>query len=605
MTSESDTFSLKREFFGQKTNFKAKEEDAKNICIKQDPTLLNKYVYKNPRTITIGNQVEKSFHVIHTEKTKTKSMLVKHVEGGWPEVVENPNEPRHINNWKRAKEKGEGFAEKVLNLIENTEDVLKQNLRMDVYEDYFDESKIKKEEAIEDNYSVQIKTVFKDTCPYKRSISKLCFSPEEPNKIAIAYKINDSDNSVLIDKNKLPCLVWDINNPNTPINALYPTNNSEIVTCAFNSKHPYILGTGCSNGNVLIFDLRNNKQMVTSKLEYCHSESIRDFVWLKSKNGTEFVTTSTDGKVIWWDIRDLNQPKKIYLSPDCAEIKEPGKPDNEAEWIKNPNYKNFILIDKEKETGIEKEYGGLKIEYNPEAGASKFLIVTEQGTIFLANKKKHDAEISQKYGFTWGRHLGPITGIQRCPFANKYFLTVGDWTAKIWSDDYRNPIYVSKYHPAYLTDCCWLPNRTAIFFVIRSDGMILAYDILFKTQEPIFSQKISETPLTSMSINIKGDKIILGDDDGIVYLLKLSKSFYEMIDQENKKNIEVNNLNLMLEREVLREKGIEQILKKKSIPPKDESAKIIKLEQEIQKKIATIDESYIPFVNEILHRDGL
>lgn len=603
MASEADTYNLKREFFGQKLNFKAKEEDSKGIYIKEDHSIMAKYVYKNPRSITLGNTVEKSAHIIHTEKTKTKSLLIKHVEGGWPESVENPQEPRHVNNWKRAKEKGEGFAEKVVNLIENTEDILKQNLRIDVYEDYFDESKYKKDAVpVDETYSIKIKTVFKDICPYKRSISKVCFSPEEQNKIAIAYKIHDSDNSILIDKNKLPCLIWDINNPNVPLSVLYPTNNSEIITCAFNSKYPNILGCGCSNGNVIIFDIKTSKQLVTSKLEYCHSESIRDFVWLKSKFGTEFVTTSTDGKVIWWDIRDLNIPKKIYLCPDSAEIKEPGKPENEADWIKNPNYKNFILVDKEKDSGIEKEYGGLKIEYNPEAGASKFLIVTEQGTIFLANKKKHEAEISQKYGFSWGRHLGPITGIQRCPWANKYFLTVGDWTAKIWSDDYRIPIYCSKYHSAYLTDCCWVPNRTAIFFVSRSDGWVYAYDILYKTQEPIFGQKICDSALTSMCINIKGDKIIIGNDDGVVSLIKLSKSFYSAEQQEIKKNIEVNNLNLMLEREVLREKGIEQILKRKNNPPKDESAKLIKAEQEIQRKIALIDETYIPFVNDILHK---
>lgn len=599
MSGESDTYSLKRQYFGGNIVFKPKEDDdARNIFVKEDPQALRFFNSKNPRTITLGNIVEKSSHIIHTEKTKTKSLIVKHIEGGWPESVENPAEPRHITNWKRAKEKGEGFVEKVVNLIENTEDILKQNLRIDVYEDYFDETKIKSStEGVEEDYSIKIKTVFKDTSIFKRSVSKVCFSPEEQHKVAIAYKLHDSENTVLVDKNKLPCLVWDINNPNTPINILYPTNNSEIVTCAFNSKYPYILGCGCSNGNVLIFDLRTSKLMVTSKLEYCHSETIRDFVWLKSKYGTEFVTTSTDGKVIWWDIRDLQTPKKIYLCPDSAEIKEPGKPENEADWIKNPNYKNFLLVEG------EKEYGGLKIDYNPEAGATRFLIVTEQGTIFLASKKKHEAEVTQKYGFTWGRHLGPITGIQRCPWANKYFLTVGDWSAKIWSDDYPMPIYCSRFHQAYLTDCCWIPNRTAIYFVIRSDGWIYAYDILYKTQEPIFSQRVCETPLNSMSINLKGDKLIVGDDEGIVYLIKLSKSFYSLENHENKKEKEVNNLNFMLEREVLREKGIQQILKKKGIVPKDETASIQKAEERIKQRIGLINESYYPFANSLLHKE--
>lgn len=601
MSGEADSYNLKREYFGNKINFKAKDDadSSKAASIKEDPECESKYIYINPRTVTLGNYVEKSYHSIHTEKTKTKSLLIKHVEGGWPETVENPNEPRQINNWKRAKEKKEDFPDKVRKLIANTEIVLKQNLRIDVYEEYFDTSK-QKVEVLEDNFSAKIKTVFKDTCVYKRSVTKVVFSPEEQNKIAIAYKIKENESTILVDKSKLPCLIWDINNPNTPINSICSNNNTEINTCAFNNKHAHIFGVGCTNGTVLIYDLKTNKLLVTSKLEYCHSEAVRDFVWLKVKNGTEFVTTSTDGKVIWWDIRDLNNAKKIYLCPDNAEIKEPNKPDNEAEWIKNVNYKPFILVDKDKDTNTEKEYGGLKIEYNPEAGASKFLIVTEQGTIFLSNKKKNDADISQKYGFSWGRHLGPITGIQRCPHVNKYFLTVGDWTARIWPDDYKIPIYVSKYHPAYLMDCCWCPGRTGVFFVIRADGWLLAYDICYKTHDYVFSHKICESALTTMAINIKGDKVIIGDDDGVVSLVKLSKAFYD-VDHSNETE-KRDFITSMMEREVAREKGIEQILKRKSNPPKDESAKLLKQEQEIKKKLERIEQNYIPFVNEILHK---
>lgn len=58
---------------------------------------------------------------------------------------------------------------------------------------------------------------------------------------------------------------------------------------------------------------------------------------------------------------------------------------------------------------------------------------TEQGTVFTINKKKDEGgEVSQtKFGFKWGRHLGPIIAMQRCPDSLKYFLTVGDWTARV------------------------------------------------------------------------------------------------------------------------------------------------------------------------------
>jgi dynein intermediate chain 2 len=264
MSGEADAYQLKREYFGQKINFKSKEDEGSRAAsIKEDPSQELKYIFQNPRTITLGNFVEKSYHVIHTEKTKTKSTLIKHVEGGWPDSVENPNEVRQINNWKRTKEKKEDFPDKIRKLIGNTERILKENLRMDVYEEYFDNTKVKEEEVIDDTFSAKIKTVFKDTCEHKRSVSKVSFSPEEQHKIAIAYKLKENESTALIDKSKLPCLIWDTNNPNVPINVIYPNNNTEITTCAFNNKHPNILGVGCTNGTIRFFKIDTLEHLLT------------------------------------------------------------------------------------------------------------------------------------------------------------------------------------------------------------------------------------------------------------------------------------------------------------------------------------------------------
>jgi len=417
MSGDSNTYNLKREFFGQKINFKNKEEiDLKFLCFKPDYSAAKNYEARNPKSITLGNIVEKSTHHIHTEKTKTMSTLMKHTEGGWPDSVKDPSETREVQVWKRKTEKEDpNFAQKVKILIANTTSILKQNLRMDIYEEYFDET----EQAVnEDNFYAKIKAVFKDTEKYKRTVSKVVLSPdEEQSRIAVAYRLHK--NQTIEPNHKLPCLVWDINNPNSPINVL--TCNSEITTVAFNSKHFHILGAGCANGTAVIFDLNTNKILASTKLDESHSEAICDFIWLKSKTGTEFVTTSTDGKVLWWDIKNLftqptppsgNNPSNAKEAPPLPSI-EPEKP--------------LILLDE----NAEKEYGGMKIEYNPEAGSTKFLIGAEQGTIFQANKKKNEAEIQYRFGFKWGRHLGPVTGMQRCPVSTKCFLSVGDWTARV------------------------------------------------------------------------------------------------------------------------------------------------------------------------------
>lgn len=43
-----------------------------------------------------------------------------------------------------------------------------------------------------------------------------------------------------------------------------------------------------------------------------------------------------------------------------------------------------------------------------------------------------------------GKHHGPIYSIQRNPTQNKYFMTVGDWTARIWAEDLKTPIMTTK-----------------------------------------------------------------------------------------------------------------------------------------------------------------
>ena len=38
-----------------------------------------------------------------------------------------------------------------------------------------------------------------------------------------------------------------------------------------------------------------------------------DFAWLQSKTGTECMSVSTDGSVLWWDIRKLGEPTESLV----------------------------------------------------------------------------------------------------------------------------------------------------------------------------------------------------------------------------------------------------------------------------------------------------
>lgn len=64
------------------------------------------------------------------------------------------------------------------------------------------------------------------------------------------------------------------------------------------------------------------------------------------------------------------------------------------------------------------------------------------------------------YNFQYEAHLGPVYSLQRNPTFLKNFLTVGDWTARVWSEDCRESSILWTYsHSTKLTDGVWNPVR--------------------------------------------------------------------------------------------------------------------------------------------------
>ena len=238
--------------------------------------------------------------------------------------------------------------------------------------------------------------------------------------------------------------------------------------------------------------------------------------------------------MLWWDTRKLNEPTdSLLMSTDSK---------NNGQVL-----------------------GGSSLEYNSEAGPSKYLVGTEQGVVMMVNLKNR----KQNNGITVfdqgaGKHHGPIYSIQRNPANSKCFLTIGDWTARIWNEDIRTPIMTTKYHSSYLTSGCWSPTRagkliaptyplihsimnphfhctrsisisfehtyhliiplintptpplsthlqpryqhtysplsTGVFFVTRMDGVVDIWDYFYRQNEVAYSHKVGDCMLSSMAV---------------------------------------------------------------------------------------------------------
>ena len=301
----------------------------------------------------------------------------------------------------------------------------------------------------------------------------------------------------------------------------------------FNPKSVDTLVGGCYNGMITYYDTRKSSSCTgqcapteSSLIEKSHHDPVSDIFWVSSKTGHQCVSVSTDGQMMWWDTRKLADGPidKILLS--------------------STENKGTML-------------GASSLEYNSEAGPTKYLMGTEQGAVVSVNlrQRKTNNGILVYDKSKLALHHGPIYSIQRNPTHNKYFMTVGDWSARIWVEDMKTPIITTEYHSTYVTGGCWSPTRAGVFYVTRMDGVVDVWDFFHRQNEVAYSHKVSDSALSSISIEgttQSGGKLTaIGDVDGTISLLEVSDSL--AVQQNNERQA----INAMFERETKREKNLE------------------------------------------------
>mmetsp|Transcript_9026 Transcript_9026/g.20048 ORF Transcript_9026/g.20048 Transcript_9026/m.20048 type:complete len:325 (+) Transcript_9026:2-976(+) len=255
-----------------------------------------------------------------------------------------------------------------------------------------------------------------------------------------------------------------------------------------------------------------------SIIEKSHRDPVYDIAWLAGKTAYECASTSTDGQVLWWDIR------------------RPEPSDSLALEDKTPGCEGRTM-------------GGVSMEYSAGAGPTKFLVGTEQGKVVQCNRKAKNP--SDRIGIIYEGHCGPVYALQRNPFFTKYFLTIGDWTVRLWNDEIRHPIMTSKYFKNYVLDATWSPTRPGVFITTKMDGTLDVWDYFYKQNDPTLSLQVDDDGLFTVKMQEGGNMLATGSVDGSVYMLELCEGL--AVTQPNEKQ----SVNQMLERESKREKNLE------------------------------------------------
>ena len=448
---------------------------------------------------------------VNTERFNYIPQGMLHLEGGWPKDVDS-TEKDQTTRFRKKIEKDDEYIKQVRSLGDMVEGDIKQNYAIDIYQEYFAGEYV---DHSSEAPSAKTLSVFKDPSEVKRTVANISWYPDGGKKLAVAFAIMQFQDPRAEQATEFS-YIWDVNNPNTPELQLTPA--SPLCCLEYNPKDPHFLVGGSYNGLVSCFDTRTGEvPKETSIIEKSHRDPVYKIAWLAGKHPFECCSTSTDGQVLWWDVRKLGEPSEGLMLED-------------------------------KSSGVEgKVMGGVSMEYT--AAGGKFLVGTEQGKVVSCSRKRKTA--ADKIGTIYEGHCGPVYGLQRNPFYPKYFLSVGDWTVRLWNEELRAPIMTSKFFKNYVLDSCWSPTRPGVFLTTKMDGTLDVWDYFYKQNDPTLSLQVDGDGLRTVKMQDGGALLATGSVDGSVYMLELSEGLSVM------QNNEKNSVMQMLERESKREKNLE------------------------------------------------
>uniref|UniRef100_A0A3P9IUI9 Dynein, axonemal, intermediate chain 2b n=1 Tax=Oryzias latipes TaxID=8090 RepID=A0A3P9IUI9_ORYLA len=478
----------------------------KLVDISPDQSTSEQPIHKD-QSVQAGQEM--SEHETNTVGLEFISHGMNHVEGGWPKDIDHENMEQTIRFRKKAG-KNEAYISSILQLGSVMELCIRQNNAIDKYEQYFED-----EEEEEENHNApyaKTMNVLRDPHQVKRTVTSLSWSPDRGRKLAAAYS------SVVFQQTSqlsTDSYIWDVEKPSIPEMVLKPP--SPLVCLEYNPRVSYTLMGGCYNGQVAHWDTRRGCQTVAySSVEHSHKDPVYKVIWLQSKTGTDAFSASTDGQVLWWDVRKLSEPTER------------------------------LILDLSKEGNLGRALGGISLEFEITM-PTKFMVGTEEGLIISCNRKAKTP--AEKIVCTYDGHRGSVYAVQRNPFLPKNFLTVGDWCARIWSEDIKeSSIINTKNGVSELMDACWSPVRPSVFFTVKMNGVLDIWDILFNQSDPTLSVKVCDGGLYSIRVEENGRLVACGSEKGEATLLEISSGL--SVPQKNEKSL----VAAMFERETKREK---------------------------------------------------
>nr|XP_033330825.1 dynein intermediate chain 2, axonemal-like [Megalopta genalis] len=473
----------RRTEFGKQCVFSVTEPSL-DVDLPPNPADMRDYVKKYRYNATVQMSTQLAEHEAQTTTIPTQDTGMFHFEGGWPKDI-NPLDEESTSRFRRRVEKEDMWAPRLNKLFGVMEGGVLQNGAIDIYQHYFDDMVPTK---LVRPVSLRAVASFTDPEHLKRPVTDISVSPDDGRRIAVSYSFlefgrrADYSNTVYI---------WQVDNPNEPYMALEPF--CPCVACEFNPRDPAILISALMTGQVCYWDTRaSTKPVQYSDPLFSHRAYANGVTWVPSKSNAEFFSTSLDGCAMWWDTRRLRRPTETLI----FDLEKPNEP------------------------SMHKAIGVSSLNFGAMVG-TKFMFGMNNGIVVTGSRKaKTNVE---KLATKFQAHTGPVVAVDRNVFNPSVFLSIGDWTVKVWDESTREGNLISTLYVNNPTTGCWDKIRNSVFYVATDAGTLIALDLLQKLGKPIFRLQLCDSRITAIAPYEEGTFIALGNYNGTSFLVESTK----------------------------------------------------------------------------------
>ncbi|XDV52288.1 hypothetical protein PO909_021032 [Leuciscus waleckii] len=327
---------------------------------------------------------------------------MNHTEGGWSKNI-GPGDSNATGRFRKKVQREMRYEEELTEMIDLLEGCLKQNKAGILTESFQAERAMRKLElSRQQEASERTIDEFSDLNEDMRAVCSLSWQPLDNHKQTVAYSGLEFQRSP--ENMSFDSYLWNTEISNTPEMTLNP------VCLEYSPRDVHILVGGGYNGQIGFWDTRcGSRPVQMSAVLHSHRDPVYKVIWMPSLTCNESFSASTDGQVLFWDIRKTSEPTMR------------------------------LVLDPSQKGNLYNAFGATSMEFEKTMKA-KFMVGTEQGVVVSCripnlNQASKLETPNESIVATYHGHQGPISALQRNPFFRKNFLTVGDCTARIWSED--------------------------------------------------------------------------------------------------------------------------------------------------------------------------